>query len=211
MPDGLTFDPVKHQYRFHGLRVPGVTTILRSVRLIDFEGVGRGVLDAARERGHAVHDAVMFDCDGALDEATVDAEFLGYVDAARQWRLDCHFEPVGVEYALYHPTYRYAGTADLVGWLNGEPAVVDWKTGRASDVCADLQLGAYGAALRQLPPVEWFDMTGGTPIMRIGVELHADGTYRSHRYTRAQDFALFLNALTIYREQERRGLRECVA
>ena len=53
--------------------------------------------------------------------------------------------------------------------------------------------------------------TTGTPIMRVAVELHEDGTYRPHRYTRPRDFPLFLEALDIYREQIARGVRRLVA
>lgn len=209
--DGLTFDPVKHQYRVNGLRVPGVTAVLSAVGLIDFGGISNGVLDDARARGLAAHAAVQFDCEGQLDESSIGADLLGYVDAARQWRLDVRFEPVGLEYRVYHPTYKYAGTADVVGWMGGAPVVADWKTGRPSDVAADLQLAAYAAALRQSPPVEWFDATSTTPIMRVAVQLHDNGTYRSHRYTGPRDFPIFLEALDIYREQERRGLRRTAA
>ena len=208
---GVTFDAETHTYRRAGVVLPSVTTILAGVRLVDFSRARATVLQAARERGSAVHAAVQYDTDGTLDDTTVDDAIRGYVEAARAWRLDCHVTPIAVEYRVFHPTYAYAGTPDLIGWLDGQPAVVDWKTGRATDAVADLQLAAYAAALRYSPPPEWFAVTTHSPIQRIAVELHENGTYRAHRYTRPTEFALFLQALSIYREQERRGVRECVA
>jgi hypothetical protein len=207
----LTFDAATHTYRHDGFVVPSVTTVLAGVRLIDFSRANPSDLDDARDRGHAVHAAVQYDCEGVLDEATVAPGLLGYVDAARQWRLDARFDPFAVECRVYHPEYRYAGTADMVGYLDGAPVVVDWKTGRASEVAADLQLAAYVAALRAAPPAEWSMRSPFMAIQRFAIEVRANGTYKPHRYTRPMDFPLFLKALDIYHEQGKRGIRSVPA
>ena len=207
MTAALTFDAETHIYRHLGVVVPSVTTILAGVRLVDFSRARASVLEEARIRGTAVHAAVQYDCEGTLDDSTLDAFVEGYVEAARSWRRCAQFDPIAVEYRVFHPGYEYAGTTDLIGYLDGQPAVVDWKTGRATDAVADLQLAAYAAALRYSPPPEWFAVAKSSPIQRLAVELSDDGSFRVHRYTRPTEFALFLQALSIYREQERRGVR----
>lgn len=203
----IDFDAVAHEYHIGTVRVPSVTTILNGVGLIDFSRVPEPALELGRERGQKAHTLIQYHLTGELDGDSVDPGLAGYLRAAIEWMRISGFEPTACEHRLYHPTYHYAGTADMVGWLGGRPTVLDWKTGRASDAIADLQLAAYASALAVLPPVSWIDVTPSTPVQRLSVELHPDGTSRSHHYTRPHDFALFLNCLAIYREQERRGVR----
>jgi hypothetical protein len=205
---GLVFSPALHLYTYDGRPVPSVTTVLRDAGLINFDHVPEYVLDRARERGQFVHQALHYLLEGTLDLATVDPHLQGYVTAAHTWLIDSGFQPLSVEHRLYHPVYQYAGTADLVGNLDGRPTVADWKTGRASDAVADLQLAAYAAALREMPIPEWFGMSKTTPIQRFSIEVAASGKYAAHRYTEANDFPVFLNCLTVYREQQRRGVRK---
>lgn len=203
----LAFDEATHTYTWRGTPVPSVTTILRAVGLIDFSRVPTATLDAAMQRGRCVHEAIDADMRGDLWPSDVSEDEAGRIHAARAWLKDSGFQPTIAEARLYHPTYQYAGTCDLAGFLHGTPTVVDWKTGRASDAVADLQLAAYAACLRETPPIEWLDVSPTTPIQRISVELTKLGRYRAEVYRGVTDFQKFLQCISIYREQIKRGVR----
>lgn len=202
----LAFDEAAHRYTLDGHELPSVTTILREAGLIDFSGTPGAVLAGAQARGSRVHAALHYACEGTLDWSSVGDEDRPYVEAGVQFLQTSQFEPLAMEVRLHHPTFRYAGTTDLVGAWGGQPAVADYKTGRAHDVAADLQLSAYEACLRAYPPVEWLDFTAATPIVRVSVELTKRGTFRTEVYRNPQDFAAFLHCLGVYRLKESRGL-----
>jgi len=60
-------------------------------------------------------------------------------------------EPIEVEKQMWHRKMKYAGTCDLVGYVNNILAVVDWKT--SSSIWPDYppQLSAYKKALMSDP------------------------------------------------------------
>lgn len=210
-PPTLHFDAADHRYELHhqggGVEtLPSVTTILRAAGLIDFSGAPSAVLAGAQARGTRVHTALHYAAEGTLDWSTVSVDDRPYVDAGMAFLTTAQFRPLCLEHRLWHPAYRFAGTTDLVGWWGDSPAVADYKTGRAADVAADLQLAAYAGCLRTSPPLAWMDVTLSTPIVRVSVELTKTGTFRTEVYRNPNDFTTFLSCLTVYREQERRGL-----
>lgn len=206
----LTFDELAHAYFLDGVRVPGVTDVLRGAGLIslvdwrDAEAklmielgysqaslVPSEILQNALARGTRVHRACHFLSEGDLDWDTVDEKDAGYVRAAQQFFADSGFEllrapdgsPVGRELRVRSVRYRYAGTTDLVGRLNRHVAIVDWKTGNPEDVSADLQLAAYENALREMPElVELIGLQPTEPILRCSVRLSKDGKYHATPY-----------------------------
>jgi hypothetical protein len=203
----IAFDEAEHRYVVNGEEWLSVTTVLARVGLIDFSGVPRGILEAAQRRGTRVHLAAHYLTEGTLDWDSVAIEERGYVEAAAAFLRDAGFDVLAQERRLAHPRYRYAGTADIVGWWQGYPAVADYKTGDPDNVAADLQLSAYAEALRAVPPAEWFDFTPTTPIKRVSIRLSKDGRYQAEPYEKPTDFSLFLAALTTAQEQVRRGLK----
>lgn len=207
----LTFDEPTHTYALvHASGqvepLPSVTTILRAVGLIDFSGVPARILEAAQARGTRVHKALHYAAEGTLDWSTVSDDDRPYVDAGLAFLATAQFQPLAMEYRMWHPVHRFSGTTDLLGWWGDAPAVGDYKSGRAADVAADLQLSAYAACLRATPPVEWMDVTASTPIVRVSIELTKHGTFRTEVYRNPLDFPTFLHCLAVYREQEKRGL-----
>lgn len=201
----LHFTEESHLYHLDGKRLPSVTEIMRKVGLIDFSGVPEGILEAARQRGTRVHKAAQFLTEGALDWASVDDIDRGHVEAAARFIEQSEIEILGQERRLYHPTWQYAGTCDVIAWWHDGAAVADYKTGQPEHVCAHVQLAAYSEALRALPPEEWWQWDPQTPIARLSVALRKDGTYRVERHTSPRDFSIFMSALTVYREIERLG------
>jgi hypothetical protein len=203
-PLAIDFDEETHTYRVNGEVWPSVTTVLQRAGLIDFSGVPDYILRGAQARGTRVHKAAHYLTEGTLDWSSVSDEDKGYVEAAAQFIADAKFEVCGQERRLAHGVHRYAGTCDIVGWWDGMQAVGDFKTGNPADVAADLQLCAYGEALRYAPVPEWFDATPATPIALVSIRLSKDGRYSAELYRDPRAFSIFLACLTVVREQQRR-------
>jgi hypothetical protein len=179
----LQFDEEKHAYSWNGKPVPGVTSLLK--HLHSFEGIPASVLEAACERGTAVHLATEYFDLGILDEESIDSAIAGYVDAWRRFRAENDTVWSHVEAQCYHPLLRYAGTVDRVGTLNGDQWVLDIKTAVASHPVWGVQTAAYSNALQM-------------PTARRGtVQLRKDGTYRLVEWKGATDFSVFVSLITI--------------
>lgn len=179
----LTFDQASHTYFWNGKPVPGVTSILQALH--SFDGVPAGVLEAAQDRGTAVHLCCEYLDKGILDEESIDPAITGYVDA---WRLfTAEMRPVWshIEAQVYHQVMRYAGTVDRVGQLQGREFVLDIKTSIASHPVWGLQTAAYGHAL------------GKQDAARATVQLRADGTYRLIEWKDTADWPTFVSLITI--------------
>lgn len=152
--------PKKGYFCADGGRVPGTTTIIgrfkESGGLIHWaweqgrDGKDyRETRDAAASAGTLAHDMVEAhihgepylppeDADVALVAKAAEA-FGAYLSWANQSRL----EIVATELQLVSEEYRYGGTPDAIGLLDGKHVLLDWKTGNR--VYGDMlcQLAAY--------------------------------------------------------------------
>lgn len=140
MPN-LAFDPDRHVYTVDGREVPGVTSILRSVGLIDTEWVS----DEGLIRGTYVHQAIQFDNEGDLDESTLAPEIRLKVEAYRKWKNEMRVEVLGCELHVFHPHLYYCGTMDLHARVQGAPYIIDLKSGTPQR-WHRLQTAAYALA-----------------------------------------------------------------
>lgn len=189
----LTFEPGPHRYAVDGVELPSVTTILAGAGLVNAEYY----TERCRWRGSAVHLACQLLDEQDLDHDSVDPEHYGYVEAYLRFLDDYDFKPELIEKSLWSPVFRFAGTPDRTGLINGNKAVIDLKTG--APVAADrLQLAAYESML-------------GTPGTweRIRLHLKADGKYSIKQYPRSEaaaDFGLFLSAINVFNFRKRENL-----
>lgn len=186
----LEFDAKDHIYRFGGVVVPSVTTILAGTGFIDTKWSN----DAAMQRGSDVHALCQFYDEGDYSEAEADRLGLkGYVDAYIKFLAETRFEIRDIERPLYHEVLRYAGTPDRVGVMNGNFTVVDLKTGVPAR-WHGYQLGAYAMLV---------DPIAHASMFRYSLYLAADGTYKMERFTYKNDAKVFTAALTVFRAQEK--------
>lgn len=187
MPDTtplLTFDDATHTYRVGQMVLPSVTQVLAEAGLWTPVAAAFGAdMEYARQLGTAVHEATQMDDEGDLDEETVAADVLPYLDAWRKFRTDMQPEVLAVEKRVWHPQYRYAGTIDRILKVNDYPTVVDIKTGAPHPATA-VQTAAYRECL-------------ATPHRRASVHLTKEGTYKIEFYPSRTDFGVFLAALTV--------------
>ena len=186
----LTFNEDEHKYYWNGVTVPGVTNLLAPLN--NFGAVPRDVLAAACFRGTAVHSCCELDDIGELDESTVDAEWLPYLDAWRLFRFEHVAEWELIESRVYHKTLGYAGTPDRFGTVSGLTTVVDIKTSVVVYPSVGPQLSAYLNALKTMMP----DIV---KVERMTVQLGANGKYKITKHKNdAADWSVFLSFLTIY-------------
>ena len=188
-------------YYFPDAEVVRVTTVLGHYQ--DFSRVPADDLEFAGLRGTAVHHGTTL-MDGlvpgeGLDWSTVKPEVAGYLKGWERFRADTGFEASSIELVVRSRTYGYAGTLDRIGLFDGQPTVLDIKTG-AINSFVPLQLAAYRQAAKETDGVELED------ISRHSVHLTADGNYSCCRWEKdEEDFQTFLVMLSLWRwfRQER--------
>lgn len=99
------------------------------------------VMTKAVERGNALHDAI---------------EQGGGPESVQSWLAANVASVVAQELTVANRTERYAGTADLLGFLaDGRPFVLDWKSGKRRPEHAIQVVGYADADLALSPEGEW--------------------------------------------------------
>lgn len=179
----LNFDPTRHHYHWYGKRVPSVTQCLD--RLFDFSQIPAATLERKRQIGIAVHAAIHMELTGCLDPASIDPVCKPWWDAWCRFRDDLKFEPVLVEFRVVNtelgPAYTYAGTLDEWGYLQGYPALVDWKcTFTLHTEAVGAQTAAYLKALVRMG-------FGSLQDRRFALKLGGDTRYKLEQFRRIDD------------------------
>lgn len=188
MTSGVDFHEPSHTYTKNGVLVPGVTTVLNVLDL--YAGIPAAVLQAAAERGTAVHKATELDDAGTLDEEALDDQLWPYLLAWREFRRDTGFTPRAAEAMVFHPKHWYAGQYDREGQLFGAECLIDIKTTAKLMPSTGPQLAAYKEARNYRRA----DKVGP----RYAVQLKDDGSYVVKEYRGREDMGLFLACLTLY-------------
>ncbi len=174
---------------------PRVTAILDAAGLAPtFPFVAPDVLDAARERGTALHRAIEADHYGyAVD---IPGPVAPFMDAYRKFVAESGHEPIASEIVVREARWRFCGHVDRVGFLNGRRYLLDWKSGQSVDLlAATWQVSGYVMAWEAEHPTE--------PIHSAGiVQFREDGSYRCYEVDPRAGAKVFLAALVVYRAKE---------
>ena len=181
--NGLTFDAEKHEYRFKGIIVPSVTQIIADAGLY---GDTRYFTDYNRERGTLVHKVIELHLSGDLDHASIDPVLMPYYEAWLKFENDAEYVSDECECRMVNNIYRFAGTVDHIGYINGHYCIIDVKTGAYNPAWA-IQLAAYELLLKSV---------GGPK--RFSLQLKDDGNYKLTEHKDRQDKNIFLSALSLY-------------
>lgn len=193
----LQLDQATHTYTFDGLVLPSVTQLTSA--LVDYGRISQGVLDAAADRGRAVHLACHLYDMNDLDESSVDEAVRPYLDAWIRFRAETGFVLAhnGSELQLHHPKLLYAGTLDKFGTLASMNTLIDLKATVAILPAVKVQTAAYAELLNQ-------SFGPGYVQDRRSLQLRPDGTYRlSPAYRDPNDFRTFLALLTVHNWRQR--------
>lgn len=70
--------------------------------------------------------------------------------ALQDWAASVSFRPLLIEQTVYSLNHGYAGTMDLLAEVNGQPMLIDFKTGKAIYAESFLQNVAYQIALIEM-------------------------------------------------------------
>ena len=144
--DELQFDDDKHIYKLNGIEIPSVTTIMKPLSNAEYNGISESTLRKAAEKGTAVHSAAEIWAKFKIED--IEPEYRGYFDAFLEWWNINDPKVVGSEVRLYHKIMRYAGTADLIAWIDGKLTLIDYKTtSKLIEMNCGVQLEAYAKAL----------------------------------------------------------------
>lgn len=204
----LLFDASAHAYYLDGELVPSTTQVLRDSGLIRLNAIPEHVLEAARTRGSAVHQLVHYLNDDDLDWSSVDPAYQGYLDAWLAFRAERRVEALLCEYRIASRRHRVAGTLDLLGVIDGDGWLLDYKTGNPEDVAADLQTGSYvGMALEwAAQDARLADVLGRFPHWRRGsVRLYKTGRFHFQEYTDPRDYSCFQALAAAWHIRTERG------
>lgn len=137
--NALTFNPEKHEYRYDGRIVPGVTQLLKWAGLIDDSWFS----DWHGERGRLIHLACQYYDEGSLDMDSVHPEIAGYLESYIKWReAGEHIIIMSIEERVFNEAYWYAGTLDRRVGIDFIPSIIDIKSG-AYQRWHGLQLAGY--------------------------------------------------------------------
>jgi len=177
----IQFDEAAHSYTVNGVRYSSVTEILAEMGLIDTTWF----TEYGRDRGKLVHRIIQWHLAGELDEDSIDPALRPYFDAFLKFEADSKFVAEVVERPFASETYRFAGTPDLIGCLNGHNAIIDIKTGAPQPWTA-LQLAGYEVLVKH-PSME-----------RFSLQLTDEGKYKLTHHKDRADRGVFLSALALH-------------
>lgn len=172
------------------MKTPSVTMILSPYA--DFSMVPPDVLANAAARGSLVHQAcAAIAQDIWISELSEDCR--GYVDSFSYWLDATAPEILATEIELVDPVHSYHGHPDLICKIGEDVVVIDYKTPVSVSPSWRLQLAAY----LRLALVSGY-RANRTAVLRLS----SDGKrpiFDEFTATTARDFAVFLNALSVWR------------
>jgi hypothetical protein len=155
--------------------------------LFDWSRVPPAVLENKRRIGKDVHKAIHIELTApyGVDLRTIKADVLPYFQSWLRFRNECEFDPRLVEHKVTSDELgedlRYAGTLDEWGYLQGSPALIDWKTSMLLNVDGvGAQTAAYLKALVR-------SGIGALSNKRFALKLGADGRYELERFRKLDD------------------------
>ena len=120
--------------------------------------------------------------------STQDAD-IPYINAYKQFLVDRHPVIQVSEFRTYHRKLMYAGTIDLVAWIDGKLWIIDLKTSAQIAPYAKLQLAAYLRMWNEQADKQF------RTFRRAVVHLLPNGEYKFIPYTVSSlgdDFDIFM-------------------
>ena len=122
----LAFYDKGHIYMLDGERLPCVSDLCRFIQREIYKDAPLWQMEAAADRGTAVHLATeLLDKTGS---AEISDDYAAYLEAYAAFRREHDVEWELIEHPDYHPTHRYAGTIDRYGKVDGIATLLDIKT-----------------------------------------------------------------------------------
>jgi hypothetical protein len=159
----------------------------------------RQLKEEAADIGHEAHQTIEMYLRSGFILPPEDTPPGRCVSAALLWMEEHSYRNVEIERRIYSRKYRYSGTLDYLAYVDGELALVDWKSSNGVWPEYWLQTAAYQAAYEE----ETGTRIQCRHIIKLGKN---DGTFEV--YTRRsvkdykKDLQAFLSALRLTRRLE---------
>lgn len=91
---------------------------------------------------HAVNESIL-----TGTQMDIPVHLTPHAEAFRNWVSEHQVKPIHIEKTLISEKYGFAGTADFIGYVDGELVVADWKSSNVyKKESYAMQLGAYRLA-----------------------------------------------------------------
>lgn len=173
------------------MKYPSVTQILKPWR--DFSGISDEVLQAAADRGIALHEAYAAYAQD-LWVPWLPEVAQGYFKSFQSWFDLMVVETVAVEVELICKEFGYIGHADWIGRLQGDErlTLIDWKHPVLESKTWCLQISAYAHQARKEHHIERIAVVQPRKSGRRAKFTEYSGTL-------ARDFAVFLSCLNAHK------------
>lgn len=195
--DGLKYIDDGHIYMLDGERLPCVSDLCRFLSREIYRDTPVWQMEAAADRGTKVHAAAE-----ALDQtgkAEIEEEYLPYLEAYAAFLREHDVFWDLIEHPDYHPIFRYAGTLDRYGRLDGALTLLDIKTTYAvyKPLCG-ASLNLYRKILE----------ARGKQVERLVIlHLNKDGTYKLIPFEKDNDLPYALLILQRALKKRKRGTK----
>jgi len=190
-PPVLTAD---HRYLLDGCELPSVTQII--AKLESFLGIPAELLEAARLRGQAVHEACAQLVREELDLPELDPELQPYVLGAARFLAESGITVIASELPLGSRRLGWAGTLDLVGHWRGVECILDWKATAQIPPTVGPQTYGYERLYREI--------YGGGKRKRYCVQLRPND-YRVVPFSCPTDQTIFTSCLNLLTWRQQHG------
>ncbi len=184
--------------QFHNYKLPSVTAILADVfGTSEFANVPERVLQAACDRGHAVHESIEeFIKTGCKEKPKIALEYQVYIDYFNDWYDK--YEPVFIfsEQRLVSEKLGIKGIADTLYFekYSDELIMCDWKTSSSLNVFkTKCQLNLYLLLLEETYP-EYINKVNKLKTLSI-----TKSGYKYYEFEPDKELALAI--LKIYKEK----------
>lgn len=166
-----TYNAERHHHFIDGLRVPGVTTVLKDGGAICYKFSSEDAL----YRGNYVHAGADLYNKKILNMATLKPEFRPYIEAWIQFMEDTGAVVIASELHVYSLAWRYAGILDSIVDIKGRRTLIDVKTGADVMPSWELQTAGYKIAYQEMLKHK---LVSGKAIQdRMAVQLKPTGKY----------------------------------
>ncbi len=73
-------------------------------------------------------------------------------DRFLEWTLATDFMPIACELSVCSPTDKWGGTLDVLAYVDGEPAILDWKSGGSLYLEDYMQISGYRHGYNEFEP-----------------------------------------------------------
>lgn len=186
-------DPSK--YVVDSYRYVSVTEVLSLSGWARYDKIDPVVLSRAAKRGSLVHDATEDVDDGTFNASEFREDLIPYIDGYKKFMREHDYEVLESEIVVFNHKHKYAGQLDRICMLDGKKTLLDIKTSAQRKPEWGLQLAGYEMA--------YGEELERRVALRVGL-----GFYEIDNYTNDNDYARFLEAVSLVNAQRNAGVIE---